>query len=41
MVDYKVKFFLRMIELGWIPTKYGLIETDTDTDKVVSIIEKS
>jgi len=39
MVDYKVKFFLRMIELGWIPTKYGLIETETDN--VISIIEKN
>lgn len=38
MVDYKIKFFNRMRELGWVATKYGLIEGNPKT--IIPIIEK-
>lgn len=38
MVNYKVRYFNRMKELGWVPTKYGLLAPNTD--KIIPIIEK-
>lgn len=38
MVDYKIKFFNRMRELGWVATNYGLIEGNPKT--IIPIIEK-
>ena len=38
MIDYKIKFFNRMKELGWTATKYGLVQGNPI--KVISIIEK-
>jgi hypothetical protein len=38
MVNYKIKFFNRMIEKGWVATKYGLLEKNAV--KIVPIIER-
>lgn len=38
MVDYKVRYFNRMIELGWVATPHGLLAPNTD--KIIPIIEK-
>lgn len=38
MVDYKVRYFNRMIELGWIATPHGLLAPNAD--KIIPIIEK-
>ena len=36
MIDWKIRFFHRMVELGWKATKYGLL---FPSDKVIPIIE--
>lgn len=38
MIDYKIRFFNRMVELGWNTTKYGLVQGNPD--KIIPIIEK-
>lgn len=38
MVDYKIKFFTRMMELGWNATNYGLVEGNPS--QVIPIIER-
>jgi hypothetical protein len=38
MINYKIKFFNRMKELGWTATKHGLIYGAPN--EVIPIIEK-
>lgn len=38
MVNYKIRFFNRMKELGWNATQYGLVQGNPD--KIIPIIEK-
>lgn len=38
MVNYKIRYFNRLLELGWTPTKYGLLEPNFK--ELIPLIEK-